>query len=165
MQRSDVKEQYKWAIEDIYPSDEAWESDYDRAMNSINFSQYAGKLSDKVQLLSFLKCDDDFMKLAERLAVYAYMKHDEDARISKYTSYNSKMGMLFSKYSGEVAFYEPEMAKQSHEYLNSLLSDKDFSDYDYKLKQLIKRMCFPKMRKNSSHLQAKPFQHSAKPSA
>ncbi len=139
MQRSDVKEQYKWAIEDIYPSDEAWESDYDRAMNSINFSQYAGKLSDKVQLLSFLKCDDDFMKLAERLAVYAYMKHDEDARISKYTSYNSKMGMLFSKYSGEVAFYEPEMAKQSQEYLNSLLSDKDFSDYDYKLKQLIKR--------------------------
>ena len=139
MQRSDVKEQYKWAIEDIYPSDEAWESDYDRAMNSINFSQYAGKLSDKVQLLSFLKSDDDFMKLAERLAVYAYMKHDEDARISKYTSYNSKMGMLFSKYSGEVAFYEPEMAKQSEEYLNSLLSDKDFSDYDYKLKQLIKR--------------------------
>ena len=139
MQRSDVKEQYKWAIEDIYPSDEAWESDYDRAMNSINFSQYAGKLSDKVQLLSFLKSDDDFMKLAERLAVYAYMKHDEDARISKYTSYNSKMGMLFSKYSGEVAFYEPEMAKQSQEYLNSLLSDKDFSDYDYKLKQLIKR--------------------------
>ena len=139
MQRSDVKEQHKWAIEDIYPSDEAWESDYDRAMNSINFSQYAGKLSDKVQLLSFLKSDDDFMKLAERLAVYAYMKHDEDARISKYTSYNSKMGMLFSKYSGEVAFYEPEMAKQSEEYLNSLLSDKDFSDYDYKLKQLIKR--------------------------
>ena len=139
MQRSDVKEQYKWAIEDIYPSDEAWESDYDRAMNSINFSQYAGKLSDKVQLLSFLKSDDDFMKLAERLAVYAYMKHDEDARISKYTSYNSKMGMLFSKYSGKVAFYEPEMAKQSEEYLNSLLSDKDFSDYDYKLKQLIKR--------------------------
>ncbi len=139
MQRSEVKEQYKWAIEDIYPTDEAWEADYDRAMSMINFSRYSGKLGEKSQLLAFLKENDEFMKLAEALAVYAYMKHDEDARIAKYTSYNSKMGMLFSKYSGDVAFYEPEMARQSEAYLNSLVADEQFSDYDYQLKQLIKR--------------------------
>ena len=139
MQRSEVKEQYKWAIEDIYPTDEAWEKDYDRALSSLNFSRYAGKLGDKKELLSFLKANDEFMKLAEALAVYAYMKHDEDARISKYTSYNSKVGMLFARYSAEVAFYEPEMASQSEEYLNSLIADKNFSDYDYQLKQLVKR--------------------------
>ena len=139
MQRSEVKEQYKWAIEDIYPTDEAWEKDYDRALSSLNFSRYAGKLGGKKKLLSFLKANDEFMKLAEALAVYAYMKHDEDARISKYTSYNSKVGMLFARYSAEVAFYEPEMASQSEEYLNSLIADKNFSDYDYQLKQLVKR--------------------------
>lgn len=139
MQRSEVKEQYKWAIEDIYPSDEAWEKDYDRAMSMIDFAKYAGKLGDKKELLSFLKANDELMKLAEALAVYAYMKHDEDARASKYTSYNSKMGMLFAKYSGEVAFYEPELAAQSEEYLNSLIADKAFSDYDYQLSQLVKR--------------------------
>lgn len=139
MQRSQVKEEYKWAITDIYPSDEEWEADYNRAMEMINFSCYAGKLNDRQTLLKFFKENDEFMKLAERLAVYAHMRHDEDTRISKYTSYYSKVGMLFSKYSSDVAFFEPELAKQSEEYLVSLLSDKDFSDYDYQIKQFIKR--------------------------
>ncbi len=139
MQRSEVKQQYKWAIEDIYPSDEAWEKDYDRALSMINFSEYAGKLGDRDCLLKFLKANDKLMKLAEALAVYAYMKHHEDARVSKYTSYNSKMGMLFSKYSADVAFYEPELAAQSREYLQSLIEDKRFSDYDYQLRLLVKR--------------------------
>ena len=52
MQRSEVKQQYKWAIEDIYPSDEAWEKDYARAEKMINFSSYAGKLGDREVLLS-----------------------------------------------------------------------------------------------------------------
>lgn len=139
MQRSEVKQQYKWAIEDIYPNDEAWEKDYDRASTMIDFSRYAGKLGDRDELLNYLKENDKFMMLVERLAVYAYMKHDEDARVSKYTSYNSKVGMLISKYSAEVAFFEPEMAKQSQEYLESLIADKNFSDYDYQIKQLVKR--------------------------
>lgn len=139
MQRSQVKEEYKWAITDIYPSDEEWEADYNHAMEMINFSCYAGKLNDRQTLLKFFKENDEFMKLAERLAVYAHMRHDEDTRISKYTSYYSKVGMLFSKYSSDVAFFEPELAKQSEEYLVSLLSDKDFSDYDYQIKQFIKR--------------------------
>ncbi len=143
MQRSEVKQQYKWAIEDIYPSDEAWEKDYARAEKMINFSSYAGKLGDREVLLSYLKANDEFMKLAEALAVYAYMKHDEDARIAKYTSYNSKMGMLFSKYSAENAFFEPEMAGESEQYLDSLIADERFSDYDYQLLLL---------KKNKSHV-------------
>lgn len=139
MQRSDVKEQYKWAIEDIYPSDEAWENEYNRAMSSLDFSRFAGKLGDKKVLLDFLKNNDEFMKLADRLAAYALLKHDEDTRIAKYSAYNSKIGMMFSAYSAQVAFYEPEMASQSDEYLNSLISDKDFSDYDYAISRLIKR--------------------------
>lgn len=139
MQRSEVKEQYKWAIEDVYASDEAWESDYDRALSMINFSKYAGTLGDKSKLFEYLKASEDFMKLVEKLAVYAYMKHDEDARIAKYTSYNSKIGMLFSKYAEDVAFYEPEMASMSEEYLKSLIADEKFSDYDYQFGQLLKR--------------------------
>ncbi len=139
MQRDQVNEKYKWAIEDIYPSDEEWEKDYASAENSINFSRYSGKLSDRTQLLAFLKENDRFMQRAEALAVYAYMKHDEDAREAKYTAYNGKIGMLFAKYSSDVAFYEPEMAKQSEQYLASLVEDEQFSDYDYQLGQLIKR--------------------------
>lgn len=139
MERSEVKEQYKWKIEDIFASDEAWEKDYAWALENINFSKYAGKLSDREQLLKFFKESDEFGKVVERLAVYAHMKHDEDSRISKYTAYNGKIGMLFAKYSADMSFFEPEMAKLDEEYLNSLIADEKFADYDYQLKTMLKR--------------------------
>lgn len=139
MQRNEVPERNKWRIEDIYPDDEAWEKQYDWAMTHMDFAKYAGKLSDKAQLLEFMRVNDNYMKVCERLAVYAHMKHDEDTRISKYTAYTGKIQMLFGKYSGEIAYVEPELAQQSEEYLTSLLSDEKFSDYDYQIKCLIKR--------------------------
>lgn len=139
MLRDQVQESRRWAISDIYASDEEWESDFSRARRMINFSRYAGKLCDKVQLLNFLKENDEFSKLISRLAGYALMKHDEDSRVSKYASYKSRIGMLYSDYAGEIAFFEPEMARLSEEYLDSLLKDEAFSDYDYSLALLIKR--------------------------
>lgn len=139
MERNQVEQRFKWNTDDIFPSDEAWEKAYAEAEKEINFSQYAGKLGNRSDLLAFLKANDEFLKKVERVFLYASMKHDEDTRISKYTAYSSKCDALISKYSAELAFFEPELASQTEEYLNSLVADKDFSDYDYTLKTLIKR--------------------------
>ena len=139
MERNQVEQRFKWNTDDIFPSDEAWEKAYAEAEKEINFSQYAGKLGNRSDLLAFLKANDEFLKKVERVFLYASMKHDEDTRISKYTAYSSKCDALISKYSAELAFFEPELALQTEEYLNSLVADKDFSDYDYTLKTLIKR--------------------------
>ena len=139
MERNQVEQRFKWNTDDIFPSDEAWEKAYAEAEKEINFSQYAGKLGNRSDLLAFLKANDEFLKKVERVFLYASMKHDEDTRISKYTAYSSKCDALISKYCAELAFFEPELALQTEEYLNSLVADKDFSDYDYTLKTLIKR--------------------------
>ena len=39
MKRQEVKEQYKWKIEDIFPSDEAWEASFEKAKGMISFSK------------------------------------------------------------------------------------------------------------------------------
>jgi oligoendopeptidase F len=139
MERNQVQEKYKWKVEDIFATDEDWEKLYEQATANINFSKYVGKLNDKATLLEFLKTNDEYLKQVERLALYANLRHDEDARVSKYSSYNSKVGMLYSKYCAETAFYEPELAALSQDYLESLLNDSNFSDYDYQIKTLIKR--------------------------
>lgn len=139
MERSKVDIKHIWQVEDMFPTDEDWERSFNWAINNIDFSKFSGRLGNRDDLLAFLKANDEFMKVVERLAVYASMRHDEDTRISKYTSYNSKVGMLFAKYSADVAFYEPEMASLDEDYLSALVEDKDFSDYDYQLKTLIKR--------------------------
>lgn len=139
MERNQVEQRYKWNTDDIFPSDEEWETAYADVEKSIDFSKYAGKLCEKSTLLALLKANDEFLKKLERVYLYASMKHDEDTRISKYTAYDARCAALISKYNAAMAFFEPEMAAQDESYLNSLVSDKDFSDYDYTLRTLIKR--------------------------
>lgn len=57
MKRQEVKEQYKWKIEDIYATDELWEKDFAAAEKLLDFSEYAGKLSNADTLLKYLRKD------------------------------------------------------------------------------------------------------------
>lgn len=139
MKREQVKEAYKWNTRDIFATDEDWEKSFEKAEKSINFSKYAGKLSDSDVLLKFLKENDEFGILLERLYLYAHMRHDEDAGVAKYGAYYAKMRSLVAKYSTEMSFFEPEMAKLDESYLNSVISDKRFADHDYDLKRVIER--------------------------
>lgn len=138
MKRSEVKTEYKWKIEDIFATDEEWEKEFARLEKQIDFSKYAGKLGDRETLLQFFKADDEFGKSFDKVAVYASMKHDEDSSVSKYAAMDAKIYSLYTKYATEQAFFSPEMAKQSDEYLLSLIDDKRFADYDYIIRRVIK---------------------------
>lgn len=139
MKREQVAEKYKWNISEIFATDEEWEKKFDEVSKNINFSGYAGKLNNKKVLLELLKKVYDFEMQLERLAVYAQMRHDEDATISKYGAYLEKIYGLFSAYATDFAFFEPEMASLDEEYLQSLIKDKDFADYDYQIKRITDR--------------------------
>ncbi|MCM1546270.1 MAG: oligoendopeptidase F [Clostridiales bacterium] len=139
MEREKVQECYKWNVKDIFESDEQWESATEELNGKLDFSGYQGKLGDKSILLKYLKASDELTIQLERVAVYANLKRDEDTRKSKYVAYSGKIDMIFSKYCSATAFFEPEMAALNETYLKELIADKDFSDYDYQLKLLLKR--------------------------
>lgn len=136
MKRSEVKEKYKWKIEDLFSTDEEWDKSFEKAKSELNFKQYSGKLGNKETLLEFLYRLDEYNKLIEKLFVYAHMRFDEDASIEKYSSNYSKIGMLDTDYSTELSFYEPEMSRLDDSYLNSLIADERFADYDYMIKRI-----------------------------
>ncbi len=137
MQRNEVKEQYKWKTEDLFASDKDWEQNFDKTVAAIGLAQYSGKLGDRKQLLELFRKNDELLIAMERLAIYAGLKHDEDSSISKYTAYDAKIGIMFAKYSADVAFIEPELAQADDKYLQSLIDDKDFSAYDYQIKRIM----------------------------
>ena len=139
MKRDQVQEKYKWNIAEIFATDKEWEKKFEEVSKNINFSEYSGKLGDKRVLLELLKKVDKFEFQLERLAVYAQMKHDEDATVSKYGAYLEKVYGLFSAYATGFAFFEPEMAAQDEKYLQALIEDKEFADYDYQIKRTIAR--------------------------
>lgn len=138
MERNEVKPHDIWKTEDIFASDEDWEKEFDKLNGEVDFAGYAGKLGDKAALLEYLKKTDAFSIALEKLYAYAHLKHDEDTRVGKYASYRGKALMLYSRYGMETSFFDSEMASYSEEYLNSLINDKDFSDYDYQLKLILK---------------------------
>ena len=137
MQRNEVKEQYKWKTEDLFASDKDWEQNFDKTVAAIGLAQYSGKLGDRKQLLELFRKNDELLIAMERLAIYAGLKHDEDSSISKYTAYDAKIGIMFAKYSADVAFIEPELAQADDKYLQSLIDDKDFFAYDYQIKRIM----------------------------
>lgn len=139
MEREEVKEKYRWNVKDIFTSDELWEKALEELNAKLDFSEYQGKLGDKPTLLKYFKANDALSVKLERVAVYANLKRDEDTRKSKYNAYSGKIDMLFSRYCSATAFFEPEMAALDEKYLKELIADKDFADYDYQLKLLLKR--------------------------
>ena len=82
-ERSQIAEQDKWAIHDIYATDELWEADLQKAKDLIPvISGYAGKLGESAKtLLAFLKLTEEIEVLADALGNYAMRRSDEDARV------------------------------------------------------------------------------------
>lgn len=138
MERKEVELKHTWKTDDIFGSDEEWEKSLEKANAALNFSEYAGKLGERNVLLEYYKQTGEFLKEVEKLYSYAHLKHDQDTRVAKYSSYRGKAYMLYSRFCSETSFYDSEMSSYSEEYLNSLINDNEFSAYDYQLKLIIK---------------------------
>lgn len=137
MERKEVSEKYKWKTSDIFTTDDDWESAYETVSARLDFSCFIGNLGEKEKLLEFLKLNDEILKKIQNLAVYAQIRNDEDSRIAKYNAYSAKIGMLFTKYASAVSFFEPELAAYDETYLQSVVADNNFSDYNYSIKRII----------------------------
>ncbi len=136
--RQDVPANLKWRLEDIFESIDAWNALYTEVSGEINFSKYEGKLSDPDTLLECLEEINKAVYKLSHLAVYAFMLHDQDTRNSDSLALQSRIDMLEMQFGAAVAFVNPELTSLPTEYLESLIKDPRFADYDYTIKQTIK---------------------------
>lgn len=144
--RSDINAKDKWSIEDIYPTDEAWEQDFAAAKKMPEqIASYKGLLStDSAKLLEYLKADDDMTVLLESLINYAQRKNDEDTRESKYQDMVSRLEMLFVDISGAAAFVTPEILSIDDETMERFFREQpDMELY---------RLCLDRVRRKKAHI-------------
>ncbi len=136
--RSEVSENLKWRLTDIFSSDEEFKALLKDVEGRLDFAKYEGKLSDEATLLKCLKELDKVDYDIEKLAVYAHMKKDLDTRDSEANALNSMVSNLFVKYASGLSFMTPELTALSDEKLNAIIANPDFADYDYQLKGILK---------------------------
>ena len=139
MKRSEVETKYKWDLESIYATDKAWEEDFAKASDLISdIEEYKGKLGERVELLKCLKYIDQTEMVLYKLYNYAHMRKDENTANDFYGAMTDRCFQLFSAFGAKCAFVEPELSALSDDYLTSLTLDTDFSDYDYKISEIVR---------------------------
>ncbi len=137
MEREQAETRYTWDTSDIFPDDEAWEREYDEVRKLTDFSAFRGKLGDKGTLLAFFQADEAFSRRAEKLYLYASMRHDEDVRIAKYLALQAQMQSLYTEYASSVSFFEPELLSLPSSQLEAWAQDPDFAEHDYTFRRLL----------------------------
>lgn len=145
-QRSEVASEYKWKINDIYASDEAWERDLEKARAAAEIiPQYKGQLCVSAQkLLEYMQYDDELTVLLENLINYAQRKNDEDTREARYQDMVSRIETVLVQISGAAAFVTPEILSISDETLDGFY--KACPDME------LYRLCLDRVRIKREHI-------------
>ncbi len=119
-QRQDIPNEYKWKLEDLYPTDNAWEADYKKAQAAAQkMASYKGKLRNSANtLLEYMQYDDEITVLLENLINYAQRRSDEDTRKAEYQDMVSRLESLLVDISSATAFVTPEILSISDETLD-----------------------------------------------
>ena len=95
--RSEVPEQFKWALEDIYATDEKWAEDLQKfkAMPE-RIAAFKGRLGESADTLyDFMQLSDEISVLCDSLGNYAQRRSDEDTANAKYQGF---LGQLMNAY-------------------------------------------------------------------
>lgn len=141
-QRKDIDPKYKWALTDIYESDDKWEEDFSYLKkHSEDILAFKGKITaSSKNLADALKLTDELSLIMEKLYVYAHMKKDEDNSESKYQAMDDRAMNLNVELSSKMAFIDPEILSCDKATIEKYISENsDLSPYDFFLEQLMRQ--------------------------
>ena len=109
--RKDIPLEHRWATEDLYISDDAWELELLHMIaQGREMTAYAGSLGKDAQtLLSYMKLLEDIQVRSAQLSNYAQRKGDEDTRVAEYQAMVSKFSAAFVELNTATSFETPEL--------------------------------------------------------
>lgn len=140
--RADIKDQYKWKLEHIYATKDAFEKDYAKVQKQLipAITKFKGKISSPQALLNCLKAYEDLNRTMDKLYVYAYMKLDENNADNAASEQASRVEALQTSVGEAGSFIQPEIltkpeATLKKDYVNNPL----LKDYKYYLTVLLNK--------------------------
>ena len=120
-ERNELAEADKWALEDLYPTNEAWQRDLE-TMKSLSdeMSGYAGQLSRADKLLEYLRLTEKTGVYLEKIVNYAQRRSDQDTRDSYYQGLVGQMTKAWVALGEKTSFEVPELIEISDEQMERL---------------------------------------------
>ncbi len=109
--RSEIPTEETWKLEDIFPSDEEWEKEFQEVKNVIpEVKKFEGKLAESADTLyQALQNQDKLLERIGKLYAYSHMRYDQDTTNSFYQGLDDRMKNLYSQAASQLAYIVPEI--------------------------------------------------------
>lgn len=140
VQESTGKYPTSWDLTRIYPTEEDWEKDYERALEMVPaLEQYRGTLGTAEGLYAFLEemTEGELAVLAEKLSVYASLRNSLDSSDAAAAEMSSKLSVLSQQMMETVAYQDEELFALPMEKRREILEDPLLADYAYAYDYLV----------------------------
>ena len=123
--RADVPAKDKWAIQDLFATDDDWRAALAKAKEFIpRITAFRGRLAESgAVLLSFFRLDDEISLAFDALVHYAQRRSDEDTRVAAYQEMVSQVTRFAVEIQSAAAFETPELLAISDEDMNRLYAE------------------------------------------
>ena len=107
--REDVAAQDKWAIEDLFATDDAWREALAAAKEFIlRVTAFRGHLAESGEtLLRFFRLDDEISLAFDPIVHYAQRRSDEDTRVAAYQEMVAQVTRFAVELQSAAAFETP----------------------------------------------------------
>ena len=144
--RSEVPEQFKWALEDIYATDEKWAEDLQKLkVMPERIAAFKGRLSESADTLyDFMQLSDEISVLCDSLGNYAQRRSDEDTANAKYQGFLGQLMNAYVAVNSAGSFETPEII--------SIEEDKLQKFYEDKPELKLYKRALDKLRRKKAHI-------------
>ncbi len=142
MKRSEIADKYKWNLNDIYETEDAWEADFAWLNDNLkNYKSFEGTLGNSAQeLLKSLKFDEEIGIKFGRLHLHAFLSKDLDLADTKYQGIYSRTMGLASNLSAASSFMRPEiLAIPESKLWDFVKSEEGLKVYEQQFKEMLRR--------------------------
>ncbi len=123
--RDQVPKEERWAIESVFDSIDAWNSEFIRLSSSLaQFGADQGTLGDSgAAMLETLRRRDEIMRKVDKLATYAFLRQSEDATNQQISELADRASSIWARAQAAAAFIEPEILQIPPQTINQFMRD------------------------------------------
>lgn len=129
---------YQWNLEDIYPSWEAWESDFIIMKQEMSlFPSYQGKIhTRKEDFIALTQLEEKLSRLVDKLYLYPYLMKDLNSKDELASTKLQEMESIFTEFGVKTAWILPETLSIPQEVMETWIQESEYlQQYAFPLRE------------------------------
>ena len=137
--RNQIDPKYTWDLTAIFKSDDDVYKELENVAPKLDkLKKFKGNLNSSDTILNLINLEKEISMVFDKIQIYAFLKHSENLEETKYVEMINTIDAVSNKFSVESSFIEPELAKLSDNFLESLIIDDRFKNHILAIKEIIR---------------------------